>query len=30
VWIDRGGTGLPADAGTRPHRIIRSLAELLE
>jgi len=29
VWIDRGGAGLPADADARPHRIIRSLSELL-
>jgi len=30
VWIDRAGAGLPADAGVSPHRIIRSLSELLE
>jgi len=30
VWIDREGAGLPAEhAAARPHRIIRSLAELL-
>ncbi len=29
VWIDRAGAGLPADAGVRPHRIIRSLSDLL-
>jgi putative hydrolase of the HAD superfamily len=29
VWIDRAGVGLPADAGVTPHRIIRSLSELL-
>ena len=29
VWIDRGGAGLTAEAGARPHRIIRSLSELL-
>ena len=30
VWIDREGAGLPAEhAEERPHRIIRSLAELL-
>ena len=31
VWIDREGAGLPAEyADARPHRIIRSLSELLE
>ena len=31
VWIDREGAGLPAThADARPHRIIRSLSELLE
>jgi putative hydrolase of the HAD superfamily len=30
VWIDRPGAGLPPDASARPHRIIRSLSELLE
>jgi len=30
VWIDREGAGLPAQADARPHRIIRSLSELLE
>ena len=31
IWIDREGTGLPpAHADARPHRIIRSLSELLE
>jgi putative hydrolase of the HAD superfamily len=31
VWIDRAGAGLPpALADARPHRIIRSLSELLE
>jgi len=29
VWLDRGGAGLPAQADARPHRIIRSLSELL-
>ena len=29
VWIDRDGAGLPAETGARPHRIIRSLSELL-
>ena len=31
IWIDREGTGLPsAHPDARPHRIIRSLSELLE
>ena len=31
IWIDREGAGLPpAFADSRPHRIIRSLSELLE
>jgi putative hydrolase of the HAD superfamily len=30
VWIDRAGAGLPADAGVSPHRVIRSLSELLQ
>jgi putative hydrolase of the HAD superfamily len=30
VWLDREGAGLPADAGARPDRVIRSLWELLE
>ena len=30
VWIDRAGTGLPESAAVRPHRVIRSLSELLE
>jgi putative hydrolase of the HAD superfamily len=29
VWMDRGGRGLPADSAVRPHRIIRSLDELI-
>jgi putative hydrolase of the HAD superfamily len=29
VWVDRGGRGLPPDSAVRPHRIIRSLDELL-
>ena len=29
VWIDRDGHGLPADSGVRPHRIVRSLRELV-
>jgi putative hydrolase of the HAD superfamily len=28
IWIDAARAGLPADAGTQPHRIIHSLAEL--
>jgi putative hydrolase of the HAD superfamily len=28
LWIDRAGQGLPADSRVRPHRIIRSLAEI--
>jgi putative hydrolase of the HAD superfamily len=30
VWIDRAGVGLPADTAVRPHRIIRSLRELVD
>jgi putative hydrolase of the HAD superfamily len=29
VWMDRGGRGLPPDSAVRPHRIIRSLNELI-
>lgn len=29
VWIDETGDGLPADAAAKPHRIIRSISELL-
>ncbi len=29
VWIDENGEGLPPDAAARPHRIVRSIAELL-
>ena len=29
VWVDRGGRGLPPDSAVRPHRIIRSLDELI-
>ena len=29
IWIDRGGAGLPSESTIRPHRIIRSLEELL-
>lgn len=29
VWIDESGSGLPARATTRPHRIIRAIGELL-
>ena len=29
VWVDTPGSGLPADAGIRPDRIIRSLSDLL-
>ena len=29
VWVDRGGRGLPADSAVRPHRIIRTLDELI-
>ena len=29
VWIDRGGHGLPAGSRVRPHRIVRSLRELI-
>lgn len=28
IWVDRGGTGLPAGVGVRPDRVIRSLSEL--
>jgi putative hydrolase of the HAD superfamily len=30
VWVDRGGHGLPAGSRIRPHRIVRSLRELVE
>lgn len=29
VWVDTPGNGLPADAGVRPDRIIRSLSDLV-
>jgi putative hydrolase of the HAD superfamily len=29
IWIDETGDGLPADASATPHRIIRSVSELL-
>jgi len=29
VWMDRGGLGLPEGSTVRPHRIIRSLDELM-
>lgn len=29
VWVDAEGRGLPAEAGVRPHRIIRAIRELL-
>ena len=29
VWIDRGGSGLPAGASVRPDRIVRALAEVV-
>jgi len=29
VWVDRGGRGLPPDSAVQPHRIIRSLDELI-
>jgi putative hydrolase of the HAD superfamily len=29
VWIDRAGAGLPEGTPVRPHRVIRSLSELL-
>ena len=29
VWVDVAGEGLPADSAVRPHRIVRSIAELL-
>lgn len=29
VWVDRGGRGLPPDSAVRPHRIIRTLDELI-
>ena len=29
VWMDRGGRGLPSGSTVRPHRIIRSLDELI-
>lgn len=29
VWVDGAGTGLPPDATVRPHRIVRTIAELL-
>jgi len=30
VWVDRGGTGLAAARGVRPHRIIREFPELAD
>jgi putative hydrolase of the HAD superfamily len=30
VWIDREGHGLPAGSSVRPHRIVRSLRELVD
>ncbi len=30
VWIDRAGHGLPAESRVRPHRVVRSLRELVE
>jgi putative hydrolase of the HAD superfamily len=30
IWIDTDGNGLAADAVARPHRIVRSVAELLD
>src|SRR2546427_567018 len=30
VWIDRAGHGLPAGSRVRPHRVVRSLRELVE
>jgi putative hydrolase of the HAD superfamily len=29
VWVDRAGTGLPADADVRPHLIVRDLSAML-
>jgi putative hydrolase of the HAD superfamily len=29
VWVDRAGAGLPADAGVRPHLIVRDLSAML-
>jgi putative hydrolase of the HAD superfamily len=29
IWLDKHGTGLPADAAVQPDRIVRSVAELL-
>jgi putative hydrolase of the HAD superfamily len=29
IWVDAPGAGLPAAAGVRPDRIVRSIAELL-
>jgi putative hydrolase of the HAD superfamily len=29
VWVDPHDRGVPADAGVRPHRIVRSIAELV-
>ena len=28
VWVDETGAGLPASAAVRPHRMVRSIAEL--
>ena len=30
IWIDENGDGVPVDAAVRPHRIIRSIAELVD
>jgi putative hydrolase of the HAD superfamily len=29
IWLDKHGTGLPADAATKPDAIVRSVADLL-
>jgi putative hydrolase of the HAD superfamily len=29
VWVDATGTGLPADAAVRPHRVVATIAELI-
>lgn len=29
VWVDESGEGLPPDAAVRPHRVVRSVVELL-
>ena len=30
VWVDGAGAGLPDDAASRPHRVVREISELME